>query len=97
MDELLKLVLNRLNITWTDEATNEKITNIIENGKSELDRLSGIENDYQLAGQAQALLINYCVYALENQLDQFKINYKSDIVSFINNGKVKNAKNTDIQ
>lgn len=97
MDELLKLVLNRLNITWTDEATNEKITNIIENGKSELDRLSGIKNDYQLAGQAQALLINYCVYALENQLDQFKINYKSDIVSFINNGKVKNAKNTDIQ
>lgn len=97
MDELLKIVLNRLNITWTDEATNEKITNIIENGKSELDRLSGIENDYQVAGQAQALLINYCVYALENQLDQFKINYKSDLVSFINNGKVKNAKNTDIQ
>lgn len=97
MDELLKLVLNRLNITWTDEATNEKITNIIENGKSELDRLSGIENDYQVAGQAQALLISYCVYALENQLDQFKANYRSDLVSFINNGKVKNAKNTDIQ
>ena len=97
MDELLKLVLNRLDITWTDEATKQKITNIIENGKSELDRLNGIQNDYNEVGQAQALLISYCVYALENQLDQFKINYRSDLVSFINNGKVKNAKNTDIQ
>lgn len=88
-DGLLNAVKNRLDITWSDESNDLKITNIIENGISELDFLSGLKNDYTIAGKAQSLLFSYVIYALSNCLDDFKKNYRTDIVSFINQSKVK--------
>lgn len=88
-DGLLDLVKNRLDITWSDDTNDKKISNIILNGIAELDYLSGVQNNYTIAGKAQSLLFSYVIYALSNSLDDFKINYKSDIVSFINQSKVR--------
>lgn len=90
--EVLEIVKNRLDITWSDEQMDKKLSLIIENGIAELDRLNGVKNDYIKAGKAQSLLLSYVMYDLSNSLDDFKKNYKSEIVSFINQAKVKKAK-----
>ena len=87
-DGLLDLVKNRLDITWSDDTNDKKISNIILNGIAELDYLSGIQNNYTIAGKAQSLLFSYVIYALSNSLDDFKINYRSEIIAFINQAKV---------
>ncbi len=88
-DGLLDIVKNRLDITWSDKATDKKLTLIIENGISALDSLNGESNDYMMAGRAQSLLLSYVMYDLSNCLDDFKKNYRSDIIAFINLAKVK--------
>ena len=87
-DGLLKIVKNRLDITWSDTATDNKLTLMIENGIAELDFLSGASNDYTQAGKAQSLLLAYVMYDLANCLDDFKTNYQSEIIAFINQAKV---------
>lgn len=87
-DRLLQIVKNRLDITWSDTATDGKLTLTIENGIAELDFLSGASNDYMKAGKAQSLLFAYVMYDLANCLDDFKTNYQSDIIAFINQAKV---------
>nr|DAP09456.1 MAG TPA: Head Tail Connector Protein [Caudoviricetes sp.] len=89
-DGLLDIVKNRLDITWSDDSTDKKLTLMISNGIAELDALSGIKNNYLVEGKAQSLLFNYVMYDMSNCLDDFKKNYQSDIVSFINRAKVKN-------
>ena len=87
-DRLLQIVKNRLDITWSDTATDGKLTLTIENGIAELDFLSGASNDYMKAGKARSLLFAYVMYDLANCLDDFKTNYQSDIIAFINQAKV---------
>lgn len=86
---LLETVKNYLDITWQDEATDKKLTLMIENGIAELDYLNGVENDYKIAGKAQSLLLSYVMYDRANCLDDFKKNYQPDIIAFINHAKVK--------
>lgn len=87
-DGLLRIVKNRLDITWSDAATDDKLTLMIENGIAELDYLSGVANDYMQAGKAQSLLFAYVMYDRANCLDDFKTNYQSEIIAFINQAKV---------
>lgn len=86
---LLETVKNYLDITWQDEATDKKLTLMIENGIAELDYLSGAENDYTIVGKAQSLLLSYVMYDRANCLDDFKKNYQPDIIAFINQSKVR--------
>ncbi|MFV0553007.1 MAG: hypothetical protein ACK5L6_13955 [Anaerorhabdus sp.] len=86
---LLELVKNRNDYTWEDTALDKKLTIIIENGIAEINGLNGLENDFMKAGKAQKLLLSYVMYDLSNCLDDFKVNYKSDIVSFINKARAK--------
>lgn len=87
--ELLEIVKRHLNITWTDAGTDKKIELMIENGIQDLNSKSGIENDYISKGRAQTLLLNYVMYARDGVLHEFYINYKKEIVAFINKAKVK--------
>ncbi|MEG0165749.1 hypothetical protein [Anaerorhabdus sp.] len=86
---LLEIVKNRNDYTWEDTALDKKLTIIIENGIAEINGLNGLDNDFTEAGKAQKLLLMYVMYDLSNCLDDFKMNYKSDIVSFINKSKAK--------
>lgn len=86
---LLELVKNRRDITWTDSSTDGKLEVIISNGIADLDRINGRKNEYTQAGKAQRLLFAYVMYDLADCLDDFWVNYRSDIISFINEAKVK--------
>lgn len=89
---LLDLVKNYLNYTWLDNATELKLTLIINNAIVDLDDKSGMKNDYMISGRAQSLLLNRVMYEMSGALDDFYINYKKEIVAFINKARVTNAK-----
>lgn len=92
MPALLDLVKQYLDITWTDTATENKLNLMINNAIADLDEKSGMKNDYTQSGRAQTLLLTRVMYEWSNALDDFYINYKSEIVAFINKARVLNAK-----
>ena len=93
--ELIEIIKNRLDYTWTDDATDKKLQNIIDNGVARLDQMSGVKNDYTQTGQAQALLVEYVFYALADSLDNYFANYQSEINTFISYAKLQKAFGTD--
>lgn len=85
---LLDIVKNYMNLSWLDDATNNKLTIIIQNGIDDLDGKSGVKNNYVVSGRAQSLLLIRTMYEWSNALDDFYTNYKKEIVAFINRAKV---------
>ena len=83
-EEILKELKSRLDITWEDNITNNKLSNIIKNSIPKLNRLIGVETiNYTNKGFEEELdlLLNYCMYAWENKSELFKTNYIDDILS----------------
>lgn len=76
---ILDDVKNYLDITWQDDATDQKIRGIISRGEAYLDRLTGETNDYESEGNARALLFDYVRYAQANALDDFEKNYVREL------------------
>jgi len=62
---LLDAVKNHLNITWSDEATDQKISGIIASGMMYLNSKAGAEMDYQADGAARTLLFEYARYMID--------------------------------
>lgn len=86
---LMDIVKGRLDYTWLDEATEKKLTLIVENSIADLDGKSGKINDYTKPGKAQSLLFQRIMYERDNALDDFYINYKKELIAFINKAKVE--------
>lgn len=91
MPTLLDLVKQYLDITWTDDVTEKKLNLMINNAIADLDEKSGIQNDYTKAGRAQTLLLTRVMYDWSNALDDFYVNYRREIIAFINKARVLNA------
>lgn len=75
---LLIKVKDYLKITWDSE--NEEITSTINRGKALLNALTGIENDFEVEGLSQALLLDYCRYSYNNGLEYFQDNFSKEIL-----------------
>lgn len=75
---LLELVKEELRITWDDE--DQKLMRMIERNKISLDKLVGIELDYETPGPAQTLLLNRCRYDYSNALEYFEQNFAREIL-----------------
>lgn len=83
-EEILVELKSRLDITWEDNITNKRLSNIIKNSIPKLNRLIGVETiKYTSEGLEEELelLLNYCMYAWENKTELFKTNYIDDILS----------------
>lgn len=74
-EPLLAEIKNYLNITWEDEATDRKVTGLIEDGMVYLDLKRGAPADYMSPGLPRSLLKDYCRYARDSALDVFENNY----------------------
>lgn len=83
-EQLLLDVENYLNITWDDEATNDKICGLISAASAYLDGKGGTELDYEADGMARTLLMEYVRYARDEALDVFENNYTSMILDLMN-------------
>lgn len=91
MPTLLEIVKQYLDITWIDTATENRLNLMINNAIEDLNEKSGMENDYTKPGRAQTLLLTRVMYEWSSALDDFYINYKKEIVAFINKARVLNA------
>lgn len=91
MDEfLLNLIKVDLGYKWCDDSTNEKLKHLIAEGLAYLKKYSP-SADFQSDEFALSLLKNYVLYALSNATDDFKVNYREDIMLFRDEGSAKNV------
>lgn len=88
-EELLDDVKNYLNITWTDDATDNKVRGIVSSGMYYLNSKAGEEMDYLTNGFPRILLFEYARYARDEALDVFENNYLSMILAMQNERRVE--------
>jgi hypothetical protein len=96
-DGLLSDVKIYLDITWTDENTDKKITGIIERGIKYIDGVAGAAQDYTIEDKPRELLFDYCRYIRSNALPEFQANYLPELLTLQMRQEVADyeAENTD--
>jgi len=88
LDGLLLAVRNYLDITWADDAGDEKLSGIIFRGMKYLDNIAGETLDYTVEDAPRQLLFDYCRYVRSNALDEFADNYMQELLSLQNQKEV---------
>lgn len=78
---MLESVKSYLNITWNDEATDVKLSQMIERAKTYINSRVGKEMNFEEEGLAKTLLLNYVMYENSGCLDDFFKNYHSEFLS----------------
>ena len=82
-EALLLQVKRKLNITWNDTDTDNRVSDIIEAAKSVMSFKLGITDtafDYSVAGIENVLLLAYCLYLYNHCENEFDENYKALIL-----------------
>lgn len=76
----IETVKNYLDITWSDEATDNKIMGIIVRAESTLSDYAGEKLDFtdEEATEAQ-LLLDCCRYIYNHALEDFKVNFRDEL------------------
>lgn len=87
--ELLSDVKNFLDITWGDEAVDNKISGLIQSGIVYLNSKYGEEADYSVPGIPRTLLLEYVRYARDYASDVFENNYMAMILGMQNERAVQ--------
>lgn len=76
------------NITWSDEATDAKVSALIASGEAYIDGKLGIPADYTVSGEPLTLLCEYVRYGLSDALDVFEGNYLNRLLAMQHERKV---------
>lgn len=76
------------NITWSDEATDAKVSALIASGEAYIDGKLGIPADYTVSGEPLTLLYEYVRYGLSDALDVFESNYLNRLLAMQHERKV---------
>lgn len=81
-DRLIEQVKRKCNITWNDDDTNTRITDIMAAAIPVLIHKLGIADpdfDFSVAGVENTLFVNYCLYEYNHCVNEFDDNYKNEI------------------
>ena len=95
-DGLLDAVRNYLDITWVDDAGDEKLSGVIARGIAYLDRVAGVQQDYKTETEARGLLFDYCRYARANSLPSFGVDYADELMALHMAGEVAQDDTADL-
>lgn len=76
------------NITWSDDATDAKVSALIASGEAYIDGKLGIPADYTVSGEPLTLLCEYVRYGLSDALDVFEGNYLNRLLAMQHERKV---------
>lgn len=76
------------NITWSDEATDAKVSALIASGEAYIDGKLGIPADYTASGEPLTLLCEYVRYGMSDALDVFEGNYLNRLLAMQHERKV---------
>lgn len=86
-NEFVAQVKRKLNITWSDETTDARVNDIINDAIPIMLRKLGIANpdfDFSVPGEENRLFKSYCLYEWEHCANEFDDNYHNDIASVQN-------------
>lgn len=98
MERLVEQVKRKLNITWEDDSTDNRVSDIIQSAIPNLIEVLGIadtEFDFSEAGTENTLFLAYCLYEFNHSLNEFYDNYsnmigqtraKHEVAYFLENG-----------
>lgn len=78
---LLDAVKLWCNITWSDEATDAKVSDLIASGEAYIDGKLGAAGDYDTPGEPLTLLKEYVRYGLSDALDVYETNYLNRLLA----------------
>ena len=78
---LLSAVKLWCSITWSDEATDAKVSDLIASGEAYIDGKRGAAGDYDAPGEPLTLLKEYVRYGLSDALDVFETNYLNRLLA----------------
>lgn len=78
---LLSAVKLWCSITWSDEATDAKVSDLIASGEAYIDGKLGAAGDYDTPGEPLTLLKEYVRYGLSDALDVFETNYLNRLLA----------------
>ena len=78
---LLSSVKLACNITWSDEATDAKVSDLIASGEAYIDGKLGAAGDYDTPGEPLTLLKEYVRYGLSDALDVYETNYLNRLLA----------------
>ena len=81
-DDLLGKVKRKLCITYVDDDTDNKVKDIMANAEQELVDLLGIDDarfSFEAPGTENMLYLAWCYYDWNNCIDDFEVNYASQI------------------
>lgn len=81
-ETLLSQVKRKLNITWDDADTNNRLTDIVQSAIPALKHKLGIADpnfDFATPGMENNLFKAYCFYEWNHCLNEFDENYSNDI------------------
>ena len=79
--ERFAAVKRKLNITWEDDATDERVRDVIDTVTPILNLRCSLEHGHEFnAGQPEwSLFLNACLYEYSDALDDFWRNYASEV------------------
>lgn len=72
---------NYLDITWDDDAINNKLSGILQRAENILKGYAGTDIDYTSDYTAKQLLFDCCRYIWNNAYEDFKVNYSGDLIN----------------
>ncbi len=75
----MESVKRHLNITWSDEDTDAKLTEMMMDAEQELNHTLGAEIDYFSPGMERRLYLDYMLYAWNDCLNEFDAAYRAEI------------------
>ena len=82
MVALLAAAKTYLQITWTDDETDNRLIQLIHAGEQYLNSKYGADDlDYSAPGMVQTLLFEFVRYGRDGALDVFENNYRSMILA----------------
>lgn len=76
-DILLEELKYHLKITWNEE--DFELENLLTRGKKALNRIFGVEVNYEKNEDVQELLFNWCRYSRNNSIEYFHENFREEI------------------
>ena len=81
LEQLLADVKDYLQISWTDEANDRRLSDMIQSSAAYLDGVTAATNDYTAPGNMRTLLLERVRYQYNGALDALLNNYLSLVVS----------------
>lgn len=91
-ETLLEQVRRKLNITWNDTDTDNRVADIMRQARAKMLKILGItDTEFDFAGDSMEnmLFLAYCLYLFNHCENEFDDNYREDILTVRANYEVE--------